>query len=189
MRLATLLCVVVCVAGGGSVEALAPSAFTASPPELTADVSYIGGWDNVMGQLHAVADALDPYREFKGKKIFTHRFMDAVAQCETSKDPAHVGKASAEYGEGATFRGAFGNWTTANGSGTFEYYGGRELSGTFWANEATYDEQKVVYIRKSLYGWYDSDRGVFVEPAGVSNNNCLRYALPIEYEIYQGVGK
>lgn len=185
MRLATLLCVVVCVASGGSAEALAPSAFAGSPPVFAADVLYEHRWDEALGQMRAATDALDPYAEFKGKVIFTQRFMNDVAQCETGQDPGHVGRASASYGEGATFRGAFGNWTTSNGSGTFEYYGGRELSGTFWANEATYDQQKVVFIRKSLYGWYDSERGVFVPPAGLSNNNCLRYAWPVEYEVHK----
>lgn len=185
MRLATLLCVVVCMAVGGSAEALAPPALPGSPSVLLSDASYRDEWAEIQGQLEAVTDALDPYREFKGKVIFTQRFMNDVAQCETGQNPKHVGRASAEYGEGATFRGAFGNWTTANGSGTFEHYGGRELSGTFWADEATYDEQKVVYIRKSLYGWYDKNRGVFVPPAGLSNNNCLKYAWPIEYEVYE----
>jgi hypothetical protein len=189
MRLVFLLCVVVGSLAGGVVEALAPPALgsrtAGSPKDFRSDALYAEQWSTTLGQMTAATDALDPYREFKGKVIFTQRFMNDVAQCETGQDPTHIGRASAAYGEGATFRGAFGNWTTANGSGTFEYYGGRELSGTFWANEATYDQQKVVFIRKSLYGWYDKDRGVFVKPAGLSNNNCLRYALPIEYEVHK----
>ncbi len=127
----------------------------------------------------------DPYREFIGKPIFTHPFMEAIAQCETGQDPAHIGHASEEYGPNATFRGAFGNWTTANGSGTFEYYGGRDLTGTFWANETTYDQQKVIFIRKSLYG-YTTPAGKFIPPRGLSNNNCLKYAGTPTYEIYRG---
>lgn len=189
MRRAFLLSVVVVWLAGGSVEALAPLASPPSATRLSSDVLYAEQWDRVLGQMQAATDALDPYREFKGKVIFTQRFMNDVAQCETGQDPTHVGRASAEYGEGATFRGAFGNWTTANGSGTFEYYGGRQLSGTFWADKATYDQQKVVYIRKSLYGWYDEERKVFVPPAGLSKNNCYRYALPVEYEIYKGANQ
>jgi hypothetical protein len=147
-------------------------------------VLYTDQWDRVLGEMQAATDALDPLKEFDGKVIFSHRFMEAVAQCETGQDPAHVGGASAAYGEGSTFRGAFGFWTTSNGSGTFEYYGGRELTGSWWANEATYEQQKVIYLRKTLYGWFDKERGVFVPPAGLSINNCYRFALPVEYVIH-----
>lgn len=127
----------------------------------------------------------NPYKEFLGKQIFSHKFMEAIAQCETSQNPAHIGGASEAYGPNATFRGAFGFWTTANGSGTFEYYGGRELTGTFWANETTYDQQKVIYLRKTLYG-YTTQAGKFIPPKGLSNNNCLKYAGEPTYEIYWG---
>jgi hypothetical protein len=126
----------------------------------------------------------DPYDEFIGKIIFTERFMEAVAQCETGQDLKHIGHASSAYGEGATFRGAFGNWTKANGGGTWSYYGGREFA--HQADEANYRQQKAIYIRKSLYGWYDYNRNVFVPPAGVSRNNCLEYASPIEYRVHWG---
>lgn len=127
-----------------------------------------------------VAPQPDPYDEFIGKVIFTERFMEAVAQCETSQDLAHIGNG----GDGVTFRGAFGNWTRPDGGGTWSYYGGREYA--HQANEANYREQKAIYIRKSLYGWYDYNRQIFVPPAGVSRNNCLTFALPIEYRVHWG---
>jgi len=107
----------------------------------------------------------------------------AVAQCETGLNAAHIGQASAAYGEGATFRGAFGFWTTANGSGTFEEYGGRDLTGTFWANETRLDEQLLIFYRIHETG-YTHTNGRYVPPVGYGSNNCKRYAGPITWQIW-----
>lgn len=131
--------------------------------------------------------ATDPYREFIGKQIPTNRFLEAVAQCETGQDPTHVGGADPQaFGEGITFRGAFGFWSNGNNGSVWTDYGGRELTGHYWADQATYQQQKIVYIRKVSTGYYNPIRKTFVQPKGLNNNNCVKYAGGAEYEIYRG---
>jgi len=185
LRKITLLTLALFMGSNLTAEALMVEA-PAESPQRVLEASQMDEARILRRELRAVHKLLtDPYREFIGKPIFTQEFMEAIAQCETGQDPAHIGRASAGYGEGATFRGAFGNWTLPNGSGTFEYYGGRELAGTWWADQATYDQQKVIYIRKSLYG-YTTPEGKFIPPRGLSRNNCLVYAGEPTYETYWG---
>lgn len=186
-RLRTTILLTVAMFAASNLTAQAFIAEAPSEPQQTPTESPHTGADDRLGQElnHLWKLITDPYREFIGKIIFTQTFMEAIAQCETSQDPAHIGGASEAYGPNATFRGAFGFWTTANGSGTFEYYGGRELTGTFWANETSYDQQKVIYLRKTIYG-YTTPAGKYIAPRGLSRNNCLKYAGDPTYEIYWG---
>lgn len=117
--------------------------------------------------------------EFDGVQIPTLRYMRDVAQCETGQDPAHIGNTQA----GHTFRGMFGFYTQAGGrGGTWDQWGGWQFAR--YANEASEWEQIVIYLRVHITGFYDyrPDKLKWWPPAGLSVNNCSRYAHPLEWQ-------
>lgn len=119
------------------------------------------------------------YDEFGNRDdLPSEAWMERVAQCETHQDPAHIGHTNS----GITFRGAFGFYTVAPvgyRAGTWWQWGGWQFAD--YANEATYDEQKIIYIRVHVTGFHDPITGKFWPPAGYSINNCWRFAGPLEY--------
>lgn len=116
--------------------------------------------------------------EFAGVRIPSYRYLLAVAQCETGVNPAHIGNTKA----GHTYRGAFGFYTEQGGrGGTFDQWGGWQFAR--YANEADYWEQVVVFLRAHITGFYDYRVGKWWPPAGLSVNNCSRYAAPLDWII------
>ncbi len=118
------------------------------------------------------------YDEFGDRDdLPSEAWMERVAQCETGQDPTHVGHTDS----GITFRGAFGFYTVAPvgyRAGTWWQWGGWQFAD--YANEATYDEQKIIYIRVHVTGFYDPLEQKWWPPAGYSINNCWRFAGPLE---------
>ena len=118
--------------------------------------------------------------EFDQVRIPTWRYIQLVAQCETGQDPAHIGNTDA----GHTYRGAFGFYTQQGGrGGTWDQWGGWEFAP--YANEATYWEQVVVFLRVHITGFYDyrPDKLKHWPAAGLSINNCSRFAAPLDWQI------
>lgn len=119
------------------------------------------------------------YDEFGDRDdLPSEAWMERVAQCETGQDPEHIGHTNT----GVTFRGAFGFYTVAPvgyRAGTWWQWGGWQFAD--YANQATYDEQKIIYIRVHVTGFHDPITGKFWPPAGYSINNCSRFAGPLEY--------
>lgn len=117
--------------------------------------------------------------EFDGIKIPSLRYMWLVAQCETGVNTSHIGNTKA----GHTYRGAFGFYTEAGGrGGTFDQWGGWQFAR--YANQANYWEQVVIYLRVHITGFYDYRVNKWWPPAGLSNNNCTRYAQPLDWVIH-----
>lgn len=119
--------------------------------------------------------------EFTGVKIPTLRYILDVAQCETGRELDHVGNNR----EGHTYRGMFGFYTQQGGrGGTWDQWGGWQFAR--YANEANYWQQIVIYLRVHITGFYDyrPDKLKYWPPAGLSVNNCSRYAAPLEWEIW-----
>ncbi len=118
------------------------------------------------------------YDEFGDRNdLPSEAWMERVAQCETGQDPTHVGHTDS----GITFRGAFGFYTVAPvgyRAGTWWQWGGWQFAD--YANEATYDEQKIIYIRVHVTGFHDPITNKYWPPAGYSINNCWRFAGPLE---------
>lgn len=119
--------------------------------------------------------------EFVGVRIPTFRYMADVAQCETGRDPGHIGNTR----EGHTYRGAFGFYTQEGGrGGTWDQWGGWEFAR--YADQADYLQQIVIFLRVHITGFYDyrPDKLKWWPPAGLSVNNCSRYAAPLEWFTY-----
>ena len=119
--------------------------------------------------------------EFRGVKIPSLRYIGLVAQCETGRDTAHVGNTAA----GHTYRGAFGFYTQQGGrGGTWDQWGGWEFAP--YAEQADYWQQVVIFLRVHITGFYDyrPDKLKWWPPAGLSVNNCSRFAAPLDWVLW-----